>query len=212
MYQKLLDRFFKESEVKEDEVPSAPAFAHFYLTLENNPEANEKIQETLNEAVLKEKPEREKEALAEKAEIESATSSEQLVRIMRRNTDPLNQHILVDKAMEFEDEIIPDIVKRLKTSLNDGFIETAIRILTKSKKNVADELIGCFDDIRNPYAQSMILVMLGFKADEARIPWFIEKFKELKMRYPNESYCEGAYYALWEMESRFYPMGKGRKK
>lgn len=59
-------------------------------------------------------------------------------------------------------------------------------------------------DVRSPYAQSMILVALGFKADVRHIPWLIEKYKELKRLYPDEIYCDGAYYALEEIERRFY--------
>ena len=205
MNKKLLNNFFKNNEVT-GEIPSAPAFAHFYLLMESNTDTNEKIQKTLNEAVFKHAPEREKEALIEREEIETATTYEQIVRIMRRNTDPVNQHILVNKAMEFENEIVPDIIRRLKTSLNDGFIETSIRILAKSKIDVTGELFGYFDDMRNPYAQSMVMVLLGFKADESYIPWFIEKYNELKKLYPRTSHCEGAYYALYQLESRFYPV------
>ena len=207
MSKKLLDKFFKENTVS-SETPTAPALAHFYITMENDPKANEKIQETLNKAVFTYKPEREKSSLAEKNEIESAITCEQIIRFMRRNTDPVNQHILVNKAMEFENVIVPDIIRRLKTSANDGYIETAIRILAKSKINVAEELIGYFDDMRSPYAQSMVMVVLGFKADESHIPWIIEKYNEFKRHYPTESYCDGAYYALCEIENRFYPVGK----
>ena len=108
--------------------------------------------------------------------------------------------------MEFENEIVPEIIRRLKTSLNDGFIETSIRILARSKMEIAEELFGYFEDIRTPYAQSMVIVLLGFKADESYIPWFVEKYSKLKKRCPNESYHESAYYALCEMENRFYPI------
>ena len=104
--------------------------------------------------------------------------------------------------MKFEDTIIPEIIKRLKTSLNSGFIEIATMVLSACSKDISRELIGYFDDVRNPYAQSMILVALGFKADATCIPWLIEKHKELKRLYPNETYYDGAYYGLYEIEDR----------
>ena len=201
MHKELLDRFFEENTVESD-TPTAPAFAHFYISLENKPEAKEAIQAIMDEAVYKEQPEREVKVLAERHEIETAETCEEMIRIMRRNTDPMNQHTLINRTMAFEDEIIPEIVRMLKTSMNDGFIETSIRILAKSGRCVADELFGCFDDMRYPYAQSMVLVLLGFKADETRISWFIDKFKDLKRRYPDESYHEGAHYALSEISDR----------
>lgn len=204
MYKKILDQFFKKNTVKNDKLPSAQAIAHFHIELQNNPEADEKIQGLLNEEIFKSQKGREEKVSAEKSEIESSTDYAQIDRLMRHNVDPMNQHILVEKAMEFEDEIISFIIKRLKTSLNDGYIETAIRILAKSEKNMTEELIENFDDTRNPYAQSMILVLLGFKADDSCIPWLIEQYEKLKKLYPNETFHDGAYYALDEIDSRFY--------
>ena len=207
----LIDKFFKENPV-DSKTPSAAALAHFRLIMESKPESDTILHEKMDELIYKFKPEREAESLPERKEIESATSPEQVIRFMRRHTDAMNQRLLIDKALEFEDELISEIVSRLKTSLNDGFIELSIRVLAKSKTNVAEQLAGYYDDMRHPYAQSMVLVLLGFIADESYIPWIIEKYSELKRLYPNESYCEGASYALYEIENRFYPTGKQKKK
>ena len=207
MNNELLDIFFKENTV-DTKAPSAPAFAHFSITMELHPESNLKIHKFMNETVSKYQPERERKSSSERDEIESATTCEQILRFMRRNIDIGNRNSLVDKAMEFENEIVSEIVRMLKTSRNDSFIETAVRVLARSEIDVAEEMIGYFDDMSNPYAQSMILVLLGFKADESHIPWFIAKYSELKKNYPNESYCEGAYYALIEIEKRFFPKEK----
>jgi len=92
----------------------------------------------------------------------------------------------------------------LKTSLNELFIELSTRVLAVCGKDISEELVKIYSETRSPYAQSMILVALGFKAEEKRIPWLIKKHKELKNLYPDESYCYGAYYAIYEMECRFY--------
>ncbi len=203
MSKKLLDRFFSLNDV-DDEIPSAPALAHIHITLLKNPDANEKIRTLINELVFKEQPGREASAMDERTEIESAETCGQLIRIMRRNPDSVNQNYLINRALEFEEEMIPELLRMLKTSGNDGFIELAIRVLAMCEKDIAVDIIASFDDIRNPYAQSMLLVALGFLADEARIPWFIEKFDVLRSLYPDESYYEGAYFALREMYNRFY--------
>ena len=211
MNKKILEQFFKENTIQSD-MPTAPALAHFYLALEGDPQANEKVRAVLDEAVFNEQPEREALVFAERREIEAITTCEQVIRVMRRHTDPMNQHILVSKALAFEDEMVPELIRMLKTSMNTGFVETAIRVLAKSEHDIADELIDIFDDMRYPYAQSMVLVVLGYKADETCAAWLIDKYKKLKRLYPNESYCEGAYYALCEIDSRFYPSGKAGKK
>jgi hypothetical protein len=210
MSEKGLDIFFKENAVH-GELPSAQAIAHFHMMLGRHPEANEKIQEALGGAVQKAQPAREQETLAEKQDIESAMTSEQIIKLLRRHIDPINQHILIKKAIEFEADTVPEIIRRLKTSLNDSFIEMAVRILANSNTNATKELVDCFDEIKNPYAQSEVMVLLGYKADTTLIPWLIEKHGEFKRRYPNESYCDGAYYALYEIENRFYPARKHNK-
>jgi len=208
---RLLDQFFKENTLESDG-PTAPALAHFYLRLEGDPEASERIRAVMDEAILGEQPGREATMLAERRGIEAAETCERIIRLMRRDTDPMNLHILVGKALAFKDEIVPELIRMLKTSMNDGFIETAIRILTRSEMDIAGELIENYDDMRSPYAQSMVLVVLGYIADETCVAWLIDQHKKLKRLYPIESYCEGAYYALCEIDSRFYPAGKTPQK
>ena len=208
MYKKLIDKFFRENAVKNKDLPSVQAIAHFHLTLLLKPDLNEEVHGFLNNLVLKEQPNREESVLAEKNEIESAANGGDIIRLMRRKIDPMNQHILVNQAVKFEDEVIPETIKRLKTSLNTGFIETAIRVLSVCGMDIADELVGYFDEVRNPYAQSMILLVLGFKAKEEHIPWVIERHKEMKRKYPDETYCDSVIYALDDIEERIYPAEK----
>ena len=198
----LLKQFFKENTTQSD-IPSAAALAHFYLSIQDNPEANEKLRAVMDETIFSEQPGRKAKVFEERHEIEAVATCEQIIRLMRRHTDPMNQHVLVNRALMFEDEIVPELTRMLKMSLNTGFIETAIRVLAKSKKDISDELIRDFDDIRYPYAQSMVLVVLGYKADEAYVAWLIDKYDKLKRLYPDQSYCEGAYYALCEIDNRF---------
>jgi hypothetical protein len=204
MYKKILDKFFKENGVKDAGITSAPAVAHFQIKLLLSPETNDKLQGVMDEIVFKNKPDRESSVLAEKTEIEAITSPEEIIKFMRRGPDPMNQHILAYKAMEFEDEVIPEVIRRLKTNLTTEFIETAARVLSVCKKDIAGELIGYYNDVRSPYAQTMILIILGFKADETAIPWLIEQYHKMKRLYPNESYQDGAFYALDEIESRLF--------
>ena len=203
MYKKLIDQFFKENGVQNDKVPSPPAIANFSIKMFMSPKVSEKFGEIESE-ILKVQQKRGEVVEAEKREIESATTSEQIIQFMRRSPDIINQPSLVKQALLLENEVIPEILKRLKTSLNTGFIETSTRILAVSNINVAEDLIGYYDDVRSPYAQGMILVILGFKAEEVHVPWIIEKYKTLRKLYPNETYSDGAIYALIEIENRFY--------
>ena len=201
MYKDSLMWFFNNNGLDLDAAPPPAAHEHFRIKLLTE---NVQLQDIIDSAVLDRMPKRVDEVMDERSELESAATCDQIIRIMRRGTDIMNQHYLVNKALEFEDEIIPLIIKMLKTSLNDLFIEVSIRILAVCKQDIAEDLVSIFDDVRSPYAQSLILVALGFKGGETLIPWLIKKYNLLKQLYPDESHCYGAYYALLEMEKRFY--------
>lgn len=203
MYRQLIDQFFKEHPVKENEIPPAAAMTHFQIKLMLNPDTDDYFRGIINKLVFEDQPLREEQAEAEKTEIEAATP-DKLIRIMRRNPDTVNQNTLVKQIVISEDEIIPEIISRLKTSLNGGFIEIAAKVLVLCNKNYTKELYECYKDIRNPYAQSVVLLIFGFRADETYIPWIVEEYDRLKKLYPNETYCEGATYALYELENRLY--------
>ncbi|MCL2365436.1 MAG: hypothetical protein FWC75_00110 [Oscillospiraceae bacterium] len=201
MHYDLIRWFFNENGLDREAAPPPAAIEHFQikLMLENIP-----MQDLLERSLRDKLPNRDVAISAEMHDIDAATTAGQVIKFMRRGTDMMNQQLLVRKALEFEDEVVPEIIRMLKTSLNDLFIELSARVLALCSKDIADELIKNFDDMRGAYAKSMVLVALGFKAPEKRIPWLVKKFNELKREYPNESFCYGAYYAIFEMESRFY--------
>jgi len=203
MYKELLDKFFSENTIT-DKMPSAQALAQFMMRMAANPEVESNLQGFIDDTIHEYSPERIAKATPGKEEIASASTPAEIIRIMRRKVNLLNRPALVEKAMEMEAEVVPEIVRRLKTNLNAGFIEISSQFLARSTIDVSEEIINYFDEMRNPYAQSIVLVLLGFKADEKHIPWFIEKHDMLKKMYPRENYYQGAFYALTEMESRFY--------
>ena len=200
----MLDKFFKENSVKNKEIPSAAALAQFKIKLMKSPDIDGQLNDMMNDIIYKEQPNREETVMAEKAAIEALSTAADVIRCMRRSCDPINQAALVYRALAFEDETIPEIIRMLKTSLNTSFIECSARVLSLCEKDIADELVDCFDDIRSPYAQSMTMVVLGFKADEKHIPWMIEKYKEFKRKYPDETHSDSVIYALDEIEDRVY--------
>ena len=199
MYKKLLDKFFRENE---DSGMSAQKMAHILMSSDSDAEFKERFDEIIDEVRYDLEPERLKAIEIELESINSATSYEQIIKILRSGSDPMNLKALTNKALEFEEDIVPEIIRRYKTSLNDDFVEKAIRILGQSSHDIAGDIVDYFDDIRSPYAQSLALVLLGFKADESCISWLIEKYYALEKNYPNETYCEGAYFALCEIEHR----------
>lgn len=204
MYKKTIQKFLREVYAK-DQVSDSPA-ASAIADIEIKMLRSEELAALINESIdFSDQPERVEEAAEQRAEIQDA-ASEQLIKFMRKGVDHMNRDLLIKRISEYENEIIPQILKMLKTSLNDSFIEESAMALSLCGIDIADELVEYFDEVRSPYAQSMIFVILGFKAHERHIPWIIEKYYLIKKLYQDsgERYHEGAWCALEELEARFY--------
>ena len=202
MYEEFLYQFLEENK-PENDVTTAAEIMYFLLKAVVLPEGDE-IRDALDGFHKKVMPERIEEAAAEKEEIEKISSGKELVRFMRRKFDALNRYAVVKKAMELESEVVPDVLKRFRTNRMEEFIEIATLVLAKSKFDMVETMIGYYEEMPNPHGQSMVLLLLGFKADESRIPWLISKYRELKRRHPKGCFHEGAWYGLLEMEERYY--------
>lgn len=61
-----------------------------------------------------------------------------------------------------------------------------------------------YADVRSPYVQSLICLILGFRGAEDTIPWMLERFFEMKKLYPDETHDQGPLLALHELNCRFY--------
>lgn len=136
-------------------------------------------------------------------EIQRETDPEMLLTWMRRDIFGANKIILRRRALEFEEAIMPLVKRRLLTSFVDSFIENAVRLFVHSEQNTTEWIIEHFNDIRNPYAQSMLCLVLGFRADEAHIPWLLDVHRAMKNDYPGESFDQGPLLALYELNERF---------
>ena len=180
----------------------AQDLAHYMIKILDT-EADELLQSLSMGGLSEERiASREQEAQS----IAALNTGGEMIRYMRKHIDPLNMRVFLEKALSFEDELATDVIQRIKTSGNDNFIETATRFLSKSRNDYSKELMRIFDDIRSYYAQSMMLVVIGFRADEEAIPWVYEKyFAEFKGCDLDDGYrARGALVALDELFDRFY--------
>jgi hypothetical protein len=190
MYQKLLNkRFFNENSVKE---LSAQRLVYSYMLYDG-------IEEIAAEMVGMSETE-----LEEKKAIEAENNIEVLIKMMRGKISTFNQIALRRKILDLEDEIIPRIIEMLKRSLNDEFIENAVKVLVKCKTNYSAVLVELFNDIRSEYAQSLVSLVLGFKTDEDVIPFLYAKYEHFRKDCGDENYDQGPLLALVELNERFY--------
>lgn len=138
-----------------------------------------------------------------RALIQSETSPEVLLRLMRRALPGANRSTLIHKLLEMEDAVLPEIQNRILTSQIDVFIENALRFFVLAKTDCSPWLRSHFDQIRNPYAQSTVCLALGFRAAPDIAPWMMAQYESMKARFPSETFSEGPLLALYELHARF---------
>ena len=140
----------------------------------------------------------------EKELIKNEQDPDELINFLRKNFELVNRVDLVNRVLEFESELMPKVIEKLIRSDNEIFIENAIRLLAKSEQDYSQQLHRKYNQIRRPYAQSMVCVILGFRGNEEIIPWMMNQYTEMKRLYPEETYDQGPLLALHNLYQRIY--------
>jgi hypothetical protein len=195
MYKNLLTKkFFKDNPIMED---STQRFVYSLLSYDG---FEEKATELLTEHIIgtTEKDEEEKRI------IENETDFENIIRLLRKNINGTNRPLLIRKALELEETIMPKVAEMFVRSLNDIFIENATRLFMKSDAGYILGLKDSYEQIRSAYAQSLACIVIGFRGEESIIPWMYDKYFDMKKKYPSETFSEGPLLALSELNARFY--------
>jgi hypothetical protein len=136
--------------------------------------------------------------------IKAEQDPETIFQLLRKDIDGMNRGGLIKKALQFEDVLIPMVIKKLLRSYHDTFIENSIKLIARSQNDYSSMLMEKYKEFRNPYVKSMVCLILGFRGEEAIIPWMLDKYYEMKKMYPDESYDQGPLLALYKLNSRFY--------
>ena len=192
------NKFYRDNPIDET---SAQTIAHFTIKMMDT-----EVDETLKSMVMDDlSPERISSLEEEVRSFIGLNCGSDVIRRMRKSIDPLNSQEFLHKALEFEDEIGTEIVQMMKKSGNDAFIETATRFLVKCRQDHSAAIMEIFNEIRNSYAQSMMLIVIGFRGDEEAIPWVYDKYFQLKdSKHDDGDRAQGALVALDELFDRFY--------
>jgi hypothetical protein len=147
MYRQLLTKkFFRDNQYLEN---SVQRFVYSTLLYDG-------LEKAAAEITLKRMPlsaERLEYIAQEKEMIRMEQDPKLIFQLLRKNVDGLNRTVLVDKALEYEDDIIPEVIDKLVRSDHDTFIDNAIRLLAKSKKNYSPLLLERFTEFRSPYVR-----------------------------------------------------------
>lgn len=165
MAQPLLHRrFFKENPL---EPCSAPQIFLASLELDKQPSA-----EALKLAAAKcgGDASRLRNIQQERKEIEALSDGDAVVRFMRRGFDVINRRRLCQRALDMQDAVMPPMLRRLQTSMQDHFVETAAAILAKADPGYLPQLQALYPSIHSPYAQSLICVVFAIHKQTAALP------------------------------------------
>ncbi len=185
-------RFFRENQ------PQEFSSARFAYSLLHMPDLEKRV-----EIVAKEKGIRTNDISTTREALDAVFDPSDLLQWLRREIPGPNKAQLYSQVLAHEDLLMPSVLKRILTSYVDVFIENTVNLVVHAQNDYSPWLLAHFDQIRNPYAQSMMCLALGFRAQPDIIPWMMQQFESMKKRYPDDSFSEGPLFGLIELSERF---------
>ncbi len=189
------NRFWHEH--KEEEL-GLGVIANCNINLLFDEEFLEKMKKSLGEELTEERMSAMED---EKQRFMALTTPEEIVKAMRCRSDYFNRPILYRKALDMQEEIMPLILRRYRTSCQDEFLEDAAIIFAHCEERYAVELREMYDDIRSPYAQALACVVFGIREDAEALPLMYRDYRRFQRNYPDKQYDECVLTGLWDLHN-----------
>lgn len=106
---------------------------------------------------------------------------------------------LLKKLLKREVEALPEIRHLLLKTYNDNATENCIRFITRCEENSSDRILQNYEDVQEPYARSLLCLVLGFRADADIIPFLMRHVEQhfptaLSNRLPSWSFRRSAHF------------------
>lgn len=158
--------------------------------LDLHEEVNNKVISIMDEA-------RYENYLTEKEAIMNLSNAEDIVSYMRRLKDPVNSCFLMEKALAYQDEVIPLVLKKICKSGHDVFIERSAILLGNADEKYMEQLYDIFPDIRNVYARSELCLVFGVMNKIEYTPLIVEQYYKIREERPDMDYEQGPLLALY---------------
>lgn len=187
---KLPKHFLDENPLRE---LSTAQLTYFQMNIELMSKLNEQVSGMVEDAMDQSRRgiyEIEKEGILK------CDTAEEIVQYMRKMKEPQNRFLLIAKALESQEEIMPLILKRLLTSAHDVFIENAAILLANSDMKDVEQLYDIFKDIRSPYARSETSIVFGVKQRKDYTSLLLEQYELIRRECPGKNYEQGPLLAL----------------
>lgn len=187
---RLPKHFFEENPLSDI---STALLTHFRMLTITMPVLNEQINEMVIPNMEKSRYD---QCMAEKECIMNLKNAEDIVSYMRKVKEPLNCSLLIQKAIAYQDDVIPLVLKRICKSGHDVFIENTAILIANADTKYTEELYAVFPDIRNTYARSELCIVFGVKKKAEYTQLLMEQFKKIKEERPDKDYEQGPLLAL----------------
>lgn len=142
------------------------------------------------------------EDVALKNQLLEIDSADALVNLMRRPMVLENKILLMSKLILHEADAMPLIRKRILTSGVYAYAETATEFMVRCTEDSCAWILQNYKSIRNPYMQSMLLLVMGYRGTEEMVPILMNETLRFEKQYPNEPYCQAPALALERLYAR----------
>ncbi|MDT8317874.1 MAG: hypothetical protein RQ824_07790 [bacterium] len=139
----------------------------------------------------------------ERQKIEAAQNAEELIDIMRRGPDSLNQISLREKLQQDRGNAIPLILKELAKPQSDVFIELAVKVLHESSDDCSAEIREIITgEQREAYTLSLLCLLFGFYESDGMEKLLWDYYHYFAEHFGEETYSDGPLLGLHEMRER----------
>ena len=166
-----------------------------------NPEIERKTMKKIYKSLPKSRKE---DVDKERGEILSAKSPDKLLQIMAKGTDVLNENVLMERMLEFEEWIVPKLIDILKSNTNDFLVESCIKFIYNSKMEHTKQILDALPSIKVAHNLSMACLLLGLIGNKDAIKPVWDCYHFLKEEYPLKSYNQGPLLALSEFKEKLH--------
>ena len=135
--------------------------------------------------------------------VEEEEDTGKLLRMLRQTQPPVVRKAVREKLLKREMEVLPEIQRMILKAFNDNTIENCVRFMTKCETDCTEWIMRHYDDVREPYARSMLCLVLGFRASTDVIPFLVQQVDAFERQFPDKSFEQGPLMALYEIRARF---------
>ena len=183
--------FFRDNPMPQ---PAVATMVEFRIRLFDLQEVTkEKLRTIVNEQKSSEQLEAETEQIAA---IQAVQTPDELINLMRKLKGTTWHEEFTAKALSMEETALPKIVERFCRNMTDRFLEASEMILFYADRKYLDELFKNYREIRSPYAQSIVCLLIGMADYKDVDDFLVKEYQYFQKEYPDEIYQQFPLRAL----------------